>query len=213
MVQGRPADDQTRPRAYPDRRLPMSSGVDFEPTSTGSGPPGDAPGCGGPGSGWTGAIWSTRTTDPAGRCRSWSRSRLDVAGCGRRLVGDVGPSRVAASLRRPGQRRRAPEVEAPSFRTAPGRPSRRRAHGERPGLPRAPPSVPAAGIASAGRRSAWSAGRAWLSEGSEAPEQARFSTPHSLLEYSLTRLRPGRARTRGARIRMSASSTGSSAPA
>jgi hypothetical protein len=33
-------------------------------------------------------------------------------------------------------------------------------------------------------------GRAWLSEGSEAPEQARFSTPHSLSEYSLTRLPP-----------------------
>ena len=33
-------------------------------------------------------------------------------------------------------------------------------------------------------------GRAWLPEGSEAPPQARFSTPHSLSEYSLTRLPP-----------------------
>jgi hypothetical protein len=33
-------------------------------------------------------------------------------------------------------------------------------------------------------------GRAWLPEGSEAPEQARFSTPHSLSEYSLARLPP-----------------------
>ena len=33
-------------------------------------------------------------------------------------------------------------------------------------------------------------GRAWLPEGSEAPAQARFSTPHSLSEYSLTRLPP-----------------------
>jgi len=33
-------------------------------------------------------------------------------------------------------------------------------------------------------------GRAWLPEGSEAPELARFSTPHSLSEYSLARLPP-----------------------
>ncbi len=33
-------------------------------------------------------------------------------------------------------------------------------------------------------------GRAWLPEGSEAPAQARFSTPHSLSEYSLARLPP-----------------------
>jgi len=33
-------------------------------------------------------------------------------------------------------------------------------------------------------------GRAWLPDGSETPEQARFSTPHSLSEYSLARLPP-----------------------
>ena len=33
-------------------------------------------------------------------------------------------------------------------------------------------------------------GRAWLPEGSEAPDKARFSTPHSLSEYSLARLPP-----------------------
>ncbi len=33
-------------------------------------------------------------------------------------------------------------------------------------------------------------GRAWLPDGSEAPAQARFSTPHSLSEYSLARLPP-----------------------
>jgi hypothetical protein len=33
-------------------------------------------------------------------------------------------------------------------------------------------------------------GRAWLPDGSETPAQARFSTPHSLSEYSLTRLPP-----------------------
>ncbi len=33
-------------------------------------------------------------------------------------------------------------------------------------------------------------GRAWLPEGSEAPAKARFSTPHSLSEYSLARLPP-----------------------
>lgn len=33
-------------------------------------------------------------------------------------------------------------------------------------------------------------GRAWLPDGSEAPAHARFSTPHSLSEYSLARLPP-----------------------
>jgi hypothetical protein len=33
-------------------------------------------------------------------------------------------------------------------------------------------------------------GRAWLPDGSEAPAQARFSTPHSVSEYSLARLPP-----------------------